>query len=170
MWSSCSLLALSPWLTTSHAHLPRRGEDSPANRHRPFLCIGTKEPAPVKQIKTSLPNITVPADPTAEAHMSTWNSFFYSCWCHLCCPHWDEMQQASSAATCKGLAFLWFKSQYSHTFWQWLALQFRSVLSTDLWKASHPLTGVPRKGMDIGLQRWPCMAKLQEGTGPKHRT
>lgn len=55
---------------TSHAHLPGRGEDSPANKHRPLLCIGTKESAPVKQAKT-LPDITVLTDPTAEAHAHT---------------------------------------------------------------------------------------------------
>ena len=69
MWSSCSLLAPAPWVIPSHAHLPRRGKDSPANRHRPFLCTGTKEPAPVKQVKISLPNITFTTHPTAEAHV-----------------------------------------------------------------------------------------------------
>lgn len=69
MWSSCILLTPALCVIASHAHLPRRGEDSPANRHRPFLCVGTKEPASLKQLKTSLPDLTVPTDPAAEAHV-----------------------------------------------------------------------------------------------------
>lgn len=70
-WSSCNPLTPSPWLITSHARPPGTGEDSPANKHGPLLCIGTKQSAPVKQAKTSLPNITILTDPTAEAHVRT---------------------------------------------------------------------------------------------------